>query len=95
VWNTTGEIPKEILIRLQHLFDARLEAAKVKRSRGGFEKELSAFGTWVQSRRFEEAWVLRSLEEMLTLTKTREHFGGFVLEPFAEMSTRLQKLLDV
>lgn len=88
VWNTTGEIPKEILTRLQHLFDIRLEAAKANGIRNGFEKELCAFGTWVQSRRFDEVWTLRSLEEMLTLTKAREPFGGLILEPLAEMSRR-------
>jgi hypothetical protein len=88
VWNTTGEIPKDVLTRLQHLFDARLEAAKPNGIRDGFERELTAFGTWVQSRKFEEVWTLRSLEQMLILTKVREPFGGLILEPLAEMSGR-------
>jgi hypothetical protein len=62
---------------LQHLFDTRLKAAKESSPIKGYEKELSAFEPWVYSRKFDESWTLRALEEMLLLTKKRERYGGY------------------
>jgi hypothetical protein len=88
VWNTKGEVPKEILNRLQHLFDTRLEVATKSKSRKAHEKELSAFELWVYSRKFDESWTLHALEKMLILTRKRERYGGYILEPLIEFSKR-------
>jgi hypothetical protein len=88
VWNTKSEVPKEILNRLQHLFDTRLKAAKKSKSANAYEKELSAFESWVHSRKFDEDWTLHALEEMLVLTRKHEHYDGYILEPLIELSER-------
>jgi hypothetical protein len=88
VWNTKGEVPKEVLNRLQHLFDTRLAVAKKSKSPNEYEKEFSAFETWVYSRKFDEIWTLHALEEILILTRKRERHGGYILEPLIEYSER-------
>ncbi len=88
VWNTKEAVPKEILERLQYLFDKRLETARRSKIKANYEKEFSAFGPWVYSRKFDEKWTLNALEKSLTLTKKREGLSGYILEFLGETSLR-------
>lgn len=88
VWNTKDEVPPEVLSRLQHLFDTRLQAAEKSQNPSSFVKELSAFGPWVYSKKFDDKWTLNSLERALTLTKSHERLFGYILERLSELSER-------
>jgi hypothetical protein len=88
VWNTEGEVLPEVLSRLQHLFDVRLQAAEASQNPRSFVKELSAFGPWVYSKRFDDEWTLKSLERTLTLTQSHTRLSGYILERLSELSAR-------
>ncbi len=66
---TYEEIPGEIVQRLKELWEYRLEQAKRSSSPAEFAEELSAFGWWFVSNKFEVNWAIEQLEESL-------HFAG-------------------
>lgn len=61
--------PEEPFERLKQLMDRRLADARGSASPASFEKELSNFGWWFQSEKFEESWVLDTLLAVLRITK--------------------------
>ncbi|HLI56428.1 MAG TPA: hypothetical protein VKY26_05270, partial [Actinomycetota bacterium] len=62
-----GRVPGEILLRLQRLWEHRLAAAGAAGG-DGFADELSTFGHWFASGKFEAAWALNQLAQLLQLT---------------------------
>ena len=63
------EAPPEVYGRLQDLFGRRLEAARSAASPEAFSAELSNFGYWFTSEKFDERWSLENLLAMLQLSK--------------------------
>lgn len=63
------EAPAEVYGKLQALFDRRLAAARSAASPDGFSAELSNFGYWFTSQKFEERWSLETLLAVLQLLK--------------------------
>jgi hypothetical protein len=72
VTNWGDEAPAEAYERLRKLIERRLEAATSKGSPYTFVKELSNFGYWFVSGKFEERWALMILLNILMLTKKSE-----------------------
>lgn len=63
------EAPAEVYGKLQDLFGRRLEAARNAASPEAFSAELSNFGYWFTSEKFEERWSLETLLGALQLSK--------------------------
>jgi hypothetical protein len=63
------EAPPEVYGRLQNLFGRRLEAAGGAASPDAFSAELSNFGFWFTSEKFEERWSIETLLAALQLSK--------------------------
>ena len=63
------EAPAEVYGKLQDLFGRRLEAARSATSPEAFSAELSNFGYWFTSEKFEERWSLETLLGALQLSK--------------------------
>jgi len=61
---TKGKISPEILGRLKHLWEERLDLAK--QSPEYHKSELSAFGWWFISRKFEDEWAISQLLDVLS-----------------------------
>jgi hypothetical protein len=66
------EAPPETYERLRRFIERRFEAARSAASPDTFAKELSNFGYWFVSGKFEEAWALTTLLNILMLTKKTE-----------------------
>jgi hypothetical protein len=66
------DAPPEAYERLRNLIVRRLEAAKLARSPEAFSRELSNFGYWFVSGKFEERWALDTLLSVLLLNKKTE-----------------------
>jgi len=64
--------PPEVFERLRKLFERRLQVAQGSATPGAFVKELSGFGYWFTSGKFEECWSLETLLASLRLTKKTE-----------------------
>ena len=63
------EAPAEVYGRLQDLFSRRLEAARSAASPEAFSAELSNFGYWFTSQKFDERWSLETLLATLQLVE--------------------------
>jgi hypothetical protein len=68
-----AEAPQEAYERLRRLFDRRLEAARTAPSPNEFIKELSKFGYWLTSSKFDQHWALDTLLSVLRLTKVTDN----------------------
>ena len=88
IWNAKDAVPKEVLDRLQHLFDIRLKSAKESGSPKEYLLELAAFEPWVYSLKFDELWTLHTLKEVLILTRNDKQHKGYILEPLSKLSER-------
>jgi hypothetical protein len=66
-WN--DEPPPEVFVRLQNLFSRRLEAARNAVSPDAFRSELTNFGHWFTSEKFDEHWSIETLLASLRLSK--------------------------
>jgi hypothetical protein len=63
----TDEVDAQILIRLQALWEWRLERIQTP-SLSSYTNELAAFGWWFGSGKFDNAWAIQHLEEVLKQT---------------------------
>jgi hypothetical protein len=63
------EAPAEVYGKLQDLFGRRLEAARSAASPEAFSAELSNFGYWFTSQKFDERWSLETLLAALQFSK--------------------------
>lgn len=62
-----GRVPKDIAMRMQALWDKRMQAAESSGDIGAFAGELSAFGWWFASRKLDLTWSVRQLLKVLEL----------------------------
>lgn len=83
--NTEGAVEHTILDRLSFLWQRRLHAARQASQPQDHIKELSAFGWWFVSGKFENGWALRQLLEVLSFSKKVDP-DWIVLEMLADMA---------
>lgn len=79
-----GEFDEPILARLKLLWENRLAAAKASDKKQDYEKEMSAFGWWFASARFEDQWSTDQYLEALEIgRKTQSDY--FVVVRLAQL----------
>ncbi len=85
---TEEEVPSEIIVRLQELSRWRLETAQTAESAASHIEELSAFGWWFVSGKFDDRWAMTQLREALELSGWAEP-DHLVVERLAELATQM------
>jgi hypothetical protein len=80
-----GDVPKEVLERLQALWADRIDEARNAESRSPYVAELSAFGGWFASGKFDDLWAITQLREVLKLAGSAEPYHS-VLERLAALA---------
>src|SRR5437879_2757840 len=83
--NDTGAVTPEILERLQELCASRLSAAHAAAAAASYVEELSRFGWWFASKKFDDEWAVGQLAEALRIAKKAEP-DHLVVERLAELS---------
>jgi hypothetical protein len=81
------EAPLEAYERLRRFIERRLEAARSATAPDTFVKELSNFGYWFVSGKFEEVWALTTLLGILMLTRQTQSEMA-VVKRLAELCPR-------
>lgn len=81
--NSEGDMPKDVLTRLQALWEYRMTKLKDVAADSESAKELEEFGWWVASGKFEPTWALDQLETILNITDGRIEIGHLVVERLA------------
>jgi hypothetical protein len=61
-------VPGEIVLRLQKLWESRMDAARAAPDLADHEEELAQFGAWFASGKLEGGWAVRQLLGLLELT---------------------------
>lgn len=85
--NTEDKVPGQVINRLKALWEYRLATARAAVSTGGvFTEELSAFGWWFASGKFDLEWALPQLIAVLRLVHKAEP-DHLVAERLAELAS--------
>lgn len=79
------EIPGEVLERLKALWSNRINEARRSESKAPFVSELSAFGGWFASAKFDDVWAITELRDALKLAGSIESYH-LVLERLATLA---------
>lgn len=82
--NQEGMLPRDVAMRIQALWERRLQEATAAGDVTGHQMELSAIGWWFASGKLETSWSLRQLMKVLELDLT--------VEPATAVITRLKEL---
>lgn len=69
LYDTKGEVPSKILMRLRNFWEMRLAIAKKASNVNDFGAEMKAFGWWFVSGKFDEKWSTDQLIESLKISK--------------------------
>jgi len=86
--NDTGNIPSDIMERLQNLWEARVTSAKDAADASSFQKELTEFGWWFVSQKSTDEWSIQQLLGVLKITKKIDP-DLWVVERLAELSVNM------
>lgn len=86
---TEGTISQAILERLTALWDQRRQQAKAPGSRN-YASEMSAFGWWFVSEKFDDSWAIAQLVEALRLAG-RVEVDHLVVERLAVLAPTLPR----
>lgn len=86
-----GEVPSEVLERLQVLWTYRINEARNSESKAPYVSELSAFGGWFASGKFDDSWAITQLRDALRLAGSTEPYH-MVLERLAKLATSMPAL---
>jgi hypothetical protein len=89
--NNEVEISVESLSRLQALWAWRFEEARGAQSVAPYTKELSAYGWWFASGRFDDAWSIAELRDVLQLVGNVDSYSG-ALERLGELAPTMPAL---
>jgi len=81
-------IPNEVLQRLRALWLRRIEEAQAASSKGSYTSELSAFGGWFASGKFDDLWSITQLRDVLQVTGLAQPYHS-VLERLAKIAPLL------
>lgn len=84
--NSDKPIPSEVVDRVVALWEARVGALKKEGSQESARDELSKFGWWFVSRKFDEGWSIKALGEALRSGGCIE-MPSMVIEYLAELAT--------
>lgn len=87
-WKDT--VPPQPLQRLKALWEGRLAAAKEAATPNNYIAEMSAFGWWFVSGQFEDAWVIKQLDESLKIAGKVE-YEETVVERLASLSQNMPR----
>ncbi len=82
--NQEGKVPTDFAMRMQALWDRRMQAATEAGDVSDFTRELSAFGWWFASGKLETSWSVRQLMKVLEL--------GIKVEPANLVIARLKEM---
>jgi hypothetical protein len=88
--NDTGVVAPEIVERLREFWASRLNAARAAGAATSFVEELSRFGWWFASRKFDDEWAMAQLAEALRIAKKAEP-DHLVVERLAELSPSMPR----
>jgi hypothetical protein len=87
--NSPEKIPKEVVDRLIALWESRVLAAKGADNREPFKTELSSFGIWFLSGKFDDNWAMGRLLEALDLAEG-DAFNAFpVIKRLADLASSM------
>jgi hypothetical protein len=81
-------IPEEVRTRIQDLWSWRLSIARTDKTKDSHTKELSAFGEWFISGKFDSIWAIYQLLEALSLSNWAEP-DRLVVERLAELANSM------
>ncbi|HYN98980.1 MAG TPA: DUF255 domain-containing protein, partial [Actinomycetota bacterium] len=82
--NQQGMLPRDVAMRIQALWERRMQQVTSSGEDAGFEKELSAIGWWFASGKLDTSWSIRQLMKVLDL--------GLTVEPASAVITRLKEM---
>jgi len=88
LYNDKRIVPSKTLERLRSLWKARLFEAKTAERKDEFTNEMSAFGWWFASGKFDDKWALEQLLEALRITNKLEA-DRLVVERLTMMSEEM------
>ena len=78
------DIDSKIFERTKALWESRISTAKSARNKSDYEKEMSAFGLWFASGRFDDKWSCEQYLEALEIGRTTQT-DHFVVERLVEL----------
>jgi len=84
-YNTKEIIPPQIIDRVKDLWEYRVNTAMHAQSSDAFKEELSHFGWWFISQKFDNSWVIEQIKEVLKLVKKIDP-SSMVVERLAEVA---------
>jgi len=87
-WKDT--VPPQPLQRLKALWEGRLAAAKEAATPDNYIAEMSAFGWWFVSEKFEDTWAIKQLDEALKIAGKAEPEEE-VVERLASLSQNMPR----
>jgi hypothetical protein len=67
--NTAEAIPGEVLERLKALWESRVQVVRAASDREPYRIELTAFGAWFLSAKFDDAWSIDQLHQLMDVTE--------------------------
>ncbi len=82
------EIDPKTYVRMKALWESRLNEAKSAENKADYKEEMSAFGWWFISNKFEDKWLCEQYSEALEIGKNIQ-LDYVVLERLAEISKSL------
>ncbi len=78
-------IPSDVMERLKNLWLRRIEEARSTESKAAYVSELSFFGGWFASGKFDDFWALTQLRDALQVSGSAQPYHS-VLERLAEVA---------
>jgi hypothetical protein len=78
-------VPNDVLQRLKALWLRRIEEARVAESKSPYISELSAFGGWFASGKFDDLWSITQLRDVLQIAGLAQPYHA-VLERLAKIA---------
>ena len=88
---TDEEIPAVIVARLRNLWEWRLRTARTAEAPDSHTEELTQFGWWFISGKFDDRWAMAQLREALELARWAEP-DHLVVERLAELTPEMPRL---
>lgn len=82
--NQEGMLPRDVALRIQALWERRMQVVDDAGDVAGFEQELSAIGWWFASGKLEGSWSIRQLMRVLDL--------DLPVEPATAVIARLKEM---
>lgn len=91
LYRTKGEVPHEILDRLKVLWERRLAVAQANAHPETYAAELSGFGWWFVSAKFDDAWSLDHLIATLKISPRMEMVEHLLYERLTALAAAIPR----